>query len=135
MTAQVANRYRKGRTFLIGDAAHRCPPTGGLGLTPACTMPTTLPGNWHGKYLGSAPANLLDTYEAERRPIGIANTEHSVKNFDGLMDVFAAFGLPHRGMRAMQALAGSRLMAALPRPASRRILAALMAVALQRIAR
>ena len=32
MTAQVADRYRNGRTFLIGDAAHAFPPTGGLGL-------------------------------------------------------------------------------------------------------
>jgi 2-polyprenyl-6-methoxyphenol hydroxylase-like FAD-dependent oxidoreductase len=29
---QVANRYREGRIFLAGDAAHRFPPTGGLGL-------------------------------------------------------------------------------------------------------
>ncbi|MCX5737489.1 MAG: FAD-dependent monooxygenase, partial [Proteobacteria bacterium] len=31
MSVQVAERYREGRTFLIGDAAHRFPPTGGLG--------------------------------------------------------------------------------------------------------
>jgi 2-polyprenyl-6-methoxyphenol hydroxylase-like FAD-dependent oxidoreductase len=32
MSAQIAERYRKGRVFLAGDAAHRFPPTGGLGL-------------------------------------------------------------------------------------------------------
>ena len=32
MTAQVATRFRDGRAFLVGDAAHRFPPTGGLGL-------------------------------------------------------------------------------------------------------
>ena len=133
MTAQVADRYRNGRTFLIGDAAHRFPPTGGLGLNTGVHDAHNLAWKLAWEISGSAPASLLDTYEAERRPIGIANTEHSVKNFDGLMDVFAALGLPRSGMRAMRALAGSRLVAALPRPPSRRILAALMAVTMQRI--
>ena len=135
MTAQVANRYRKGRTFLIGDAAHRFPPTGGLGLNTGVHDAHNLAWKLAWEISGRAPANLLDSYEAERRPIGIANTEHSVKNFDGLMDVFAALGLPRSGARALQAVAGSRLMAALPRPASRRMLAGLMAVGVQRIGR
>ena len=135
MTAQVANRYRKGRTFLVGDAAHRFPPTGGLGLNTGVHDAHNLAWKLAWEISGRAPANLLDTYEAERRPIGIANTEHSVKNFDGVMDVFAALGLPRSGVRALQALAGSRLMAALPRPASRRMLTALMAVGMQRIGR
>ena len=135
MTAQVANRYRKGPTFLVGDAAHRFPPTGGLGLNTGVHDAHNLAWKLAWEISGRAPANLLDTYEAERRPIGIANTEHSVKNFDGLMDVFAALGLPRSGMRALQALAGSRLMAALPRPASRWMLATLTAVAMQRIGR
>jgi 2,4-dichlorophenol 6-monooxygenase len=134
MTAQVAERYRKGRTFLIGDAAHRFPPTGGLGLNTGVHDAHNLAWKLAWEISGRAPASLLDTYEAERRPIGIANTEHSATNFDGLMDVFDALGLPRSGMRAMQTLANSRLMSALPRTASRRILAALMAVALQRIA-
>jgi 2,4-dichlorophenol 6-monooxygenase len=135
MTAQVANRYRKGRTFLIGDAAHRFPPTGGLGLNTGVHDAHNLAWKLAWEICGRAPANLLDTYEAERRPIGLANTEHSVKNFDGLMDVFAALGLPRSGVRALQALAGSRLMAALPRTASRWMLTALTAVAMQRIGR
>ena len=135
MTAQVANRYRKGRIFLVGDAAHRFPPTGGLGLNTGVHDAHNLAWKLAWEISGRAPANLLDTYEAERRQIGIANTEHSVKNFDGVMDVFAALGLPRSGVRALQALAGSRLIAALPRPASRRMLTALMAVGMQRIGR
>ena len=135
MTAQVANRYRKGRTFLVGDAAHRFPPTGGLGLNTGVHDAHNLAWKLAWEISGRAPANLLDTYEAERRQIGIANTEHSVKNFDGVMDVFAALGLPRSGVRALQALAGSRLIAALPRPASRWMLTALTAVAMQRIGR
>ncbi len=134
MTAQVADRYRKGRTFLIGDAAHRFPPTGGLGLNTGVHDAHNLAWKLAWDISGRGPAGLLDTYEAERRPIGIANTEHSVKNFDGLMDVFDALGLPRSGMRAMRALAGSRLMSALPRSESRRIVAALVAMALRRIA-
>ncbi|MEI6251844.1 MAG: FAD-dependent monooxygenase [Mycobacteriaceae bacterium] len=134
MTAQVADHYRKGHTFLIGDAAHRFPPTGGLGLNTGVHDAHNLAWKLAWDISGRAPANLLDTYESERRPIGIANTEHSVKNFAGLMDVFDALGLPRSGMRAMRALAESRPMAALPRSMSRRILGALMAVALQRIA-
>ena len=87
MTAQVADRYRKGRTFLIGDAAHPFPPTGGLGLNTGVHDAHNLAWKLSWEISGRAPANLLDSYEAERRPIGIANTEHSVKNFDGLMDV------------------------------------------------
>ncbi len=135
MTAQVADQYRKGRTFLIGDAAHRFPPTGGLGLNTGVHDAHNLAWKLAWEISGRAPADLLDTYEAERRPIGIANTEHSVKNFDGLMDVFAALGLPRSGVRAMAALAGSRLMAVLPRPAARRMLAGILAAAMPRIGR
>ncbi len=133
MTAQVADRYRHGRTFLIGDAAHRFPPTGGLGLNTGVHDAHNLAWKLAWDISGRAPADLLDTYEAERRPIGIANTEHSVTNFDGLTDVFAALGLPRSGTRVLQALAESRLMAALPPHASRRMLAALMAGAMRRI--
>ena len=135
MTAQVANRYRKGRIFLVGDAAHRFPPTGGLGLNTGVHDAHNLAWKLAWEISGRAPANLLDTYEAERRPVGIANTEHSVKNFDGLMDVYAALGLPRFGVRALQALAGSQPMAAVPRPASRWTVTTLMTVAMRRIGR
>jgi 2-polyprenyl-6-methoxyphenol hydroxylase-like FAD-dependent oxidoreductase len=135
MTAQVVDRYRVGRIFLIGDAAHRFPPTGGLGLNTGVHDAHNLAWKLAWEISARAPANLLDTYEAERRPIGIANTEHSVKNFDGLMDVYAALGLPRFGVRALQALAESQPMAAIPRPASRWAVTTLMTVAMQRIGR
>ena len=46
MTAQVAERYRDGRIFLAGDAAHRFPPTGGLGLNSGVQDAHTWPGSW-----------------------------------------------------------------------------------------
>lgn len=131
MTAQVATHYRQGRTFLVGDAAHRFPPTGGLGLNTGVNDVHNLAWKLAWDIAGQAPAGLLDTYESERRPIGIANTEFSVKNFDELTDVFAALGLPRSGLRALQALARSRPMAALPRQTSRRLFAASMAAGLR----
>jgi 2-polyprenyl-6-methoxyphenol hydroxylase-like FAD-dependent oxidoreductase len=133
MTAQVANRYRSGRTFLVGDAAHRFPPTGGLGLNTGVHDTHNLAWKMAWDISGRGPADLLDTYEEERLPIGIANTAHAVTNFDGLTDVFRALGLPRSGMRAMQALAGSRLMAALPPTVARRVVASLMAGATRRV--
>ena len=135
MTAQVVDRYRVGRIFLIGDAAHRFPPTGGLGLNTGVHDAHNLAWKLAWDISKRAPADLLDTYEAERRPVGITNTEHSVKNFDGLMDVYAALGLPRFGVRALQALAGSQPMAAMPRPASRLTVTTLMTVAMRRIGR
>ena len=135
MTAQVVDRYRVGRIFLIGDAAHRFPPTGGLGLNTGVHDAHNLAWKLAWDISKRAPADLLDTYEAERRPVGITNTEHSVKNFVGLMDVYAALGLPRFGVRALQALAGSQPMAAMPRPASRLTVTTLMTVAMRRIGR
>jgi 2,4-dichlorophenol 6-monooxygenase len=135
MTAQVVDRYRDGRTFLIGDAAHRFPPTGGLGLNTGVHDAHNLAWKLAWEISERAPADLLDTYEAERRPVGITNTEHSVKNFDGLMDVYAALGLPRFGLRALQALAGSQPMAAIPRKASRWTVTTLMTVGMRRIGR
>lgn len=131
MTAQVATHYRRGRTFLVGDAAHRFPPTGGLGLNTGVNDVHNLAWKLAWDIAGQAPAGLLDTYESERRPIGIANTEYSVKNFDELTDVFTALGLPRSGMRALQALARSRTLALLPRQTSRRLFAVSMAAGLR----
>lgn len=134
MTAQVASHYRDGRTFLVGDAAHRFPPTGGLGLNTGVNDVHNLAWKLAWDITGRTPTALLDTYESERRPIGIANTEHSVKNFDGLTEVFEALGLPRSGMHALQALAGSRTMTALPHQVSRKVFSALMSAGLRVLA-
>jgi 2-polyprenyl-6-methoxyphenol hydroxylase-like FAD-dependent oxidoreductase len=64
-----AERYRTGRVFLAGDAAHIHPPTGGqglnLGLQDAFNLGWKLAAAVH----GWAPDGLLDTYEAERHPV------------------------------------------------------------------
>jgi 2-polyprenyl-6-methoxyphenol hydroxylase-like FAD-dependent oxidoreductase len=68
LNARLADRYRIGRVFLVGDAAHIHPPTGGQGLNTSIGDAYNL--GWKlAAVLGGAPHTLLDTYEAERRPI------------------------------------------------------------------
>lgn len=68
MSARLADRYRAGRIFLIGDAAHVHPPTGGQGLNTSVQDAYNL--GWKlAAVLGGAPDRLLDTYEDERRPV------------------------------------------------------------------
>lgn len=68
MHARLADRYRNGRVFLTGDAAHIHPPTGGQGLNTSLQDAYNL--GWKlASVLAGAPDALLDSYEAERRPI------------------------------------------------------------------
>jgi 2-polyprenyl-6-methoxyphenol hydroxylase-like FAD-dependent oxidoreductase len=68
MNARLADRYRIGRVFLAGDAAHIHPPTGGQGLNTSVQDAYNL--GWKlAAVLAGAPDALLDSYEAERRPI------------------------------------------------------------------
>ncbi|MET4798211.1 FAD-dependent oxidoreductase [Bradyrhizobium sp. LB11.1] len=68
MNARLADHYRNGRAFLIGDAAHIHPPTGGQGLNTSVQDAYNL--GWKlAAVIGGASASLLDSYEAERRPV------------------------------------------------------------------
>jgi 2-polyprenyl-6-methoxyphenol hydroxylase-like FAD-dependent oxidoreductase len=68
MNARLADRYRVGRTFLAGDAAHIHPPTGGQGLNTSVQDAYNI--GWKlAAALDGASDTLLDTYEEERRPI------------------------------------------------------------------
>ncbi|MHC2259342.1 FAD-dependent oxidoreductase [Sinorhizobium meliloti] len=71
MNARLADRYRVGRTFLVGDAAHIHPPTGGQGLNTSVQDAYNI--GWKlAAVLSGAQDRLLDTYERERRPIAEA---------------------------------------------------------------
>jgi 2-polyprenyl-6-methoxyphenol hydroxylase-like FAD-dependent oxidoreductase len=79
-SALVADRYRAGRIFLAGDAAHEMPPTGGFGLNTGVQDAHNLAWKLAAVLQGQAGPALLDTYERERRPLGVAITEASLAN-------------------------------------------------------
>lgn len=66
---RVAAHFRKGRTFLLGDAAHLITPVGGLGLNTGLQDAQNLAWKIAWVMRQEAGDALLDTYEAERRPI------------------------------------------------------------------
>jgi 2-polyprenyl-6-methoxyphenol hydroxylase-like FAD-dependent oxidoreductase len=72
--AQLAERYREGLCFLAGDAAHRMTPRGGTGMNTAIQDAFDLGWKLAWVLLGWARADLLATYEPERRPVA----EHNV---------------------------------------------------------
>jgi 2-polyprenyl-6-methoxyphenol hydroxylase-like FAD-dependent oxidoreductase len=68
--SRQAAAYRSGRVLLAGDAAHVHPPFGGQGLNLGVGDATNLGWKLGAVLAGWAPEGLLDTYDAERRPLG-----------------------------------------------------------------
>ncbi|MFI9571948.1 FAD-dependent monooxygenase [Microbispora rosea] len=69
MRALLAERYRSGRVFLVGDAAKVLPPTGGFGGNSCIEDAHNLAWKLAAALDGTASPGLLDSYEAERRPV------------------------------------------------------------------
>src|SRR5687767_8544689 len=69
MTRQAA-AYRKGRVLLAGDAAHVHSPVGGQGLNTGVQDAVNLGWKLAQVVKGTSPESLLDTYDAERHPVG-----------------------------------------------------------------
>jgi 2,4-dichlorophenol 6-monooxygenase len=91
--AVLASAFSAGRVFLIGDAAHRHPPTGGLGLTSAIHDAQNLCWKLAAVLAGTASRALLDTYEAERRPVDQRNCQRSLENAVNHFSIGAALGV------------------------------------------
>ncbi len=77
-SAQVASRLRDGRAFLVGDAAHRMTPRGGRGMNTAIADAYDLAWKLAWTVRGQAGPALLDSYQAERAPIGRRNVALSM---------------------------------------------------------
>lgn len=69
----LADRYRKGRVFLAGDAAHLVIPTGGLGMNTGVGDAVDLAWKLAAALQGWGGPKLLDSYEIERRQVGDRN--------------------------------------------------------------
>jgi 2,4-dichlorophenol 6-monooxygenase len=89
----VADRYRVGRCFLVGDAVHRHPPNGGLGLNTAVGDVQNLVWKLAQVINGWADDALLDSYEPERRPVGRAVVARALANWQAHPGIDAALGL------------------------------------------
>jgi putative polyketide hydroxylase len=76
--ASLAERFRAGSAFLAGDAAHRVTPRGGTGMNTAIRDGHDLGWKLAWVLKGWAGDELLDSYEAERRPVAEHNMRRSV---------------------------------------------------------
>jgi putative polyketide hydroxylase len=67
---QVADQFRCGRVFLVGDSAHTMPPLKGGGANSAIESANNLAWKLAAVLNGTAGSELLETYHAERHPVG-----------------------------------------------------------------
>ncbi|MET0312379.1 MAG: FAD-dependent oxidoreductase [Burkholderiaceae bacterium] len=87
--ALVAKSFGQGRVFIAGDAAHLFTPTGGLGYNTAVEDAVNLGWKLAAVLRGQARPRLLESYEAERRPLAERNTAYA-RRFADSVGLFAA---------------------------------------------
>jgi 2-polyprenyl-6-methoxyphenol hydroxylase-like FAD-dependent oxidoreductase len=80
LTHRVAEKFRHGRIFFVGDSAHTLSPSGGFGMNTGIGDAVDLGWKLAATIKGWAGSNLLDTYEIERRPIAVRNLEQANAN-------------------------------------------------------
>ena len=82
--ALVAERFGAGRVLIGGDAAHLFTPTGGMGYNTAVDDAVNLGWKLASVVRGAAAPALLESYEAERRPVAIRNTAYAIAFADSI---------------------------------------------------
>jgi 2,4-dichlorophenol 6-monooxygenase len=92
MHVQVAERYRAGRAFLVGDAAHRFPPSGGLGLNTGVADVDFLVHLLARVETEGADRAVLERYERECRPCAETNAHESFENAKRLGEIPQVIG-------------------------------------------
>lgn len=75
----IVDRYRVGRVFVAGDAAHLHPPAGGQGMNTGIQDAWNLGWKLALAVRGLGATDLLDTYQAERRPAGKAIVDRAIQ--------------------------------------------------------
>jgi 2,4-dichlorophenol 6-monooxygenase len=87
-----ATRYSNGRVFCLGDAVHRHPPSNGLGSNTSIQDSYNLAWKLALVLKGKADASLLETYNAERSPIGKQIVERANKSIEEFGAIYEALG-------------------------------------------
>ena len=82
--ALVAERFRSGPFFIAGDAAHLFTPTGGMGYNTSVDDAVNLGWKLAAMVQGWGTDALLDSYDAERRPIALRNTQFARSMADSI---------------------------------------------------
>jgi 2-polyprenyl-6-methoxyphenol hydroxylase-like FAD-dependent oxidoreductase len=84
--AEIAARFRKGPVFLVGDAATRTSPRRATGMNTGVAAAHNLAWKLAWVLRGWADEALLDTYDEERRPVGLANALRSLQQREGAQE-------------------------------------------------
>ena len=101
MNATIAESYGchdSNRVFLAGDAVHQFPPSGGLGMNTgiedAMNLAWKLAAALRSDDVSLNLREVLQSYESERRAVAFQNLQLSLDNFDRVLQISAAFGMP-----------------------------------------